>query len=64
MRSVIAMTDPHPMLRASLAGRYDIERELGEGGSGLATVASVVVRLHGNPRYQKIAARVGAIGPN
>jgi hypothetical protein len=31
-RSLIDMSEPHPILRASLAGRYNIERELGEGG--------------------------------
>jgi serine/threonine-protein kinase len=30
------MAEPHDMLRNSLAGRYDVERELGEGG--MATV--------------------------
>ena len=30
------MAEPHDMLRSSLAGRYDVERELGEGG--MATV--------------------------
>jgi serine/threonine-protein kinase len=30
------MTGPHDLLRSSLAGRYDVERELGEGG--MATV--------------------------
>ncbi len=30
------MAEPHDLLRSSLAGRYDVERELGEGG--MATV--------------------------
>jgi serine/threonine-protein kinase len=39
------MSEPHPSLRASLAGRYDIERELGEGG--MATVYAAHDVRHG-----------------
>lgn len=45
MRTLIGMTEPHPFLGASLSGRYDIEREIGEGG--MATVYAAHDVRHG-----------------
>ena len=48
------MADAFPPLRAALAGRYTIERELGRGG--MATVYLAQDRKHGRPVAIKVLA--------
>ena len=50
----LPVADPFPPLRAALAGRYAIERELGRGG--MATVYLAQDRKHGRPVAIKVLA--------